>query len=178
MRTLVTSLVALGLLCPGPASLAQTAGGGANPLGDLFSDPPKEVPPESLVLEHDQDCEHEPLHGGSLVPLGAHAAHVEITFDPLTATFVAYVLDAEALEPVRISQKFLMMRLTVDWLDEDRVALLAAKEDDETGEVEGDTSVFWGATRKLAGATTMACLLDQIAIAGKTYRHVEFVYPQ
>ncbi len=178
MRLLATTLLALGLLASGPVALAQSPGaaGGASP--GLSAGVPAESAPESLVLEHDQECEHEPLFDGVLVPLGAHAAHVEVTFDPETSIFTGYILDADALEPVRIGLSHFMIRITVDFLDQDRVAFLAAKEDEETGEMKGDASVFWGGNKKLIGATTFAGRIDQVTVDGKTYAGVDFSYPR
>jgi hypothetical protein len=195
MQTLASTLLAACLLVSGSAVAdpAVEAGGGSGtvapppqapaqpppgPLRDLAAGVPAEPFPESVVLEHDAECAHEPLHGGILVPLGAHVAHVEVTFEPHSSLFTGYILDAEALAPIRIKQSFFMMRISTDFLDQDRMVLLAAKEDDETGERTGDTSVFWGGNKKLIGATVFAAMIDQIAIGGRTYREVEFTYPR
>jgi len=175
MRSLVTTLAVLGVLQVATAALAQSSGG----TGGLraFTAGPLEPLPESAVLEHDTECNHEPLFGGVLVPLGHHVAHVEITFDPETSIFTGYILDADALEPVRIKQPYFILGISVDFLDQDRAAMLVAKEDEATGERSGDTSVFWGGNLKLAGATEFGGMIDQIAIDGTTYREVVFSYP-
>ncbi|MGH2570760.1 MAG: hypothetical protein ACRDGR_06020 [bacterium] len=192
MRSLASTLLAACLLVAASAVAEDGPGGSSGPaappvpspppippgpLRDLAAGAPQPVP-DSVVLEHDTECTHQPLFGGILVPLGAHVAHVEVTFEPHTSLFTGYILDAEALEPVRIKQSHLLMKISTDFLDQDRMVLLAAKEDEATGERTGDTSVFWGGNKKLIGATMFAAMIDQIAIQGHTYREVEFSYPR
>jgi hypothetical protein len=191
MRSLASTLLAVCLVVSAPAVADDGSGGSAPvsppapnpaqvppPLRDLAAGAALQQFPESVVLEHDAECTHAPLHGGVLVPLGAHVAHVEVTFEPHTSLFTGYILDAEALAPVRIKQSFFMMNVSTDFLDRDRMVLLAAKEDEATGEVTGDTSVFWGGNKKLIGATMFVGMIDQIAFQGHTYREVEFSYPR
>jgi hypothetical protein len=135
-------------------------------------------PPGSVVTEHALDCEHEALYGGSVVALGNHVAHAEITFDPETSIFTVYFSGADAVEPLRLRQPEMYMRVSVDFLERERVVMLVPKEDDETGEMAGDSSVYWGGTRTLTGALTLGGTIEQIAIDRRTYLAVDFSYPQ
>ena len=47
---------------------------------------------------------HEAPHGGTLVAVGDHFAHLEIVLDPETGKMTAYVLDGEAENPIRLKQ--------------------------------------------------------------------------
>lgn len=53
--------------------------------------------------DHDHDHDHEkPPHGGYLIEVGDHVAHIEVVHDAKAGKVTLYILDGEAKDPVKI----------------------------------------------------------------------------
>lgn len=137
--------------------------------------------------EHEGDGEahaeeghhHAAPHGGALVALGDHFAHLEIVLDPAMGGLVAYVLDGEAEKALRIAQESLVLSVPSGQGDGSRLeAVLAAQANELTGETAGDSSEFRGEVPALKGATAFEATLAKIEIKGETIEGVKFGYPE
>lgn len=123
---------------------------------------------------------HAAPHGGTLIALGDHLAHVELVLDKETGGLVAYVLDGEAEKGVRIAQPTLVVKATVGEGDAATVAevTLAGVASDLTGETAGDTSQFQGAHDALKGVERFAGELAAISVKGQELAGVAFKFPE
>jgi hypothetical protein len=63
--------------------------------------------------DHDHD-EHKPPHGGFLLEVGDHVAHVEVVHDAKDGKVTLYVLDKEAKEAVKIKDAPKLNLMTED----------------------------------------------------------------
>lgn len=115
---------------------------------------------------------HAAPHGGTLIELGSHFAHVELVFDSSSGALTGYVLDGEAEKSIRIEQKTLELRISDFTLE------LAAVENTLTGETVGDTSEFAGRSDRLKGLAAFKGALTSVTVKGQTFRNVEFGYPE
>lgn len=139
--------------------------------------------------------EHHAPHGGSLQVLGEEFAHIELVLDSGTGRLSAFILDGEAEEPVRISQKALRIHLFVIdvTLSHDRPAVqkvghpqasrkldlvLKAVANDLTGESVGDTSQFEAADRRLKGVSAFSGTLADVTVRGTRFRNVRLLHPR
>lgn len=99
--------------------------------------------------DHDHGHHHEAPHGGTLISLGDHVAHLELKLDNETGTLKIWVLDGEAEKPLRIEAKTLTLRDVTAVLDPRSSPqtppfdlTLDAVPNDLTGESIGDSSTF------------------------------------
>jgi hypothetical protein len=127
--------------------------------------------------DHDHDHAHKAPHGGTLVALGDHFAHLELVLDNKDGKLTVYVLDGHAEKGQRIEQKDIMLQIEIgDAKPIDFQAVAVANK--LTGEKEGDTSVFTGANEKLKGATKFKVILGNLKIKGKAFKNIEFGFPE
>ncbi|MGH7163197.1 MAG: hypothetical protein ACREID_06920 [Planctomycetota bacterium] len=129
---------------------------------------------------HDRDGpgghDHVAPHGGALVTLGDHFAHIEVTLDPETGALSLYVLDAEAEKGVRVSQEGIDLSVTLDDGTEVAVALRAFGTA-LTGERPGDTSQFLGAHERLRGLAEFTARIDAVEVRGRRFEAVAVDFP-
>jgi len=119
---------------------------------------------------------HNAPHGGCLVAIGEHFAHVEFVLDAATGKLTAYVLDGEADKSVRIKQK--EIKLKIEGLGDKKFEVeLVALENALTGETAGDSSQFEVVSEKLKGAKHFDGKIDKIEIKGQKTKDVEFDFP-
>ena len=119
---------------------------------------------------------HKAPHGGCLVAVGDHFAHVEFVLDAATGKLTAYVLDGEAEKAVRIKQK--EIKLKIEGLGDKKFELeLVAVANVLSGEAVGDTSQFEATHEKLKGAKHFDGEIDKIEIKGQKTKNVEFDFP-
>ena len=123
--------------------------------------------------------EHKAPHGGTLIVLGTEFAHLELVLDAKTGTLTAYVLDGEAEKFVRVQQKEIALRLSVEDKQQEPVAVtLKAVANVLTGEKEGDTAQFEGAASSLQGAARFSGVISALAARGTEFREVRFRFPE
>jgi hypothetical protein len=120
---------------------------------------------------------HEAPHGGSLVELGNHVASVEFVFESASGTVTAYVLDAHAQNPVRLTGGTLLVEIELDGNAEHIPLKLRGVANSLTGESETNTSQFRGAERALRGLTTFGGTIPSVAVRGNVFQEVSFRYP-
>ena len=138
--------------------------------------------------EHDHDHEghdheghaHKAPHGGTLVAIGSHFAHVEVVVDAETGRISAYVLDGEAERPIRIAQKNLPIKVKLlDGPEPRGMAFnLEAVANTLTGETAGDTSEFSLTNDKLKGVTRFEGTILSLEIQGQSVKDTEFKFPE
>ncbi len=137
----------------------------------------------SHAHDHDHDHEHSggghahtAPHGGTLVVLGDHFAHLEIVHDRETGRLDAYVLDAEAERGVKIPN--LELRFTYTAGDEMGSAVLQPVESQLSGEKAGDTSHFSGMVTALKSLSRFHLVLEEISVRGSDFEGVSFGVPE
>ena len=120
---------------------------------------------------------HEAPHGGALVELGDHVASIEFVFESATGTLTAYVLDAHAENPVRLTGGALFVEIELDGNDEYIPLELRGVANSLTGESETNTSQFRGEERALRGQTSFGGTIPAISVRGTVFEEVAFRYP-
>jgi len=126
--------------------------------------------------------EHKAPHGGTLVELGEEFAHLEISLDAKTGELTAYVLDGEAENPIRLTDK--SIDLSIENIAPKNAAkqplaiALNAVASALTGEKVGDTSEFSATVEALKGATGFDATIAKLTIKGKTFEMVKFNFPK
>ncbi len=121
---------------------------------------------------------HVAPHGGTLIVLGDHVAHIELVLEPDTGQLTAYALDGHAETPVRLSTPALDLsfRFTSDepW----RAAPLLARANTLSGETVGDTSEFTAQVPFLQGQERFEVRLAPITIRGVEMPALETRFPE
>lgn len=124
---------------------------------------------------------HAAPHGGTLVALGDHFAHLEILLDPETGKMTVYVLDGEAENPVRLVQEEIEFSVALKREGEGTsVTMLQARavENPLTGETVGDSSEFTVESDKLIGVAAFSAVVSTLEIKGEKIDDVEFDFPE
>lgn len=161
--------------------LAAGCGGGGPAPGKTTA---KTDAPKSGSHDHDHGHahEHKAPHGGTLVALGDHFAHLEIVFDAATGKLTAYVLDGEAEKAVRIKQAVLELAVTLPIKDgatgEQVTIKLQPVANELTGEKSGDTSQFEGQDDKLKGLKEFDARVVALEVKGQALKDVAFNFPK
>jgi len=122
--------------------------------------------------------EHTAPHGGTLVVLGEEFAHVEFVLEETTGKLTAYVLDGEAENPVRLTEKTIELKINRLNSEQTMALQLQAVPNVLTGETEGDTSQFEGQLDALVGTTEFQAEIASIAVKGQTFTDVDFKFPE
>lgn len=125
-------------------------------------------------------CAHtaNPPHGGVMVSIGDHFAHLELVIDAEHGLASIFVLDGDAYRGVRVKAPQLTIR--VQPLEGGKASgaafdvNLAAIGSRLTGESVGDTSQFTGAAEPLRGLKEFTATLAVIEVKGQTVRDVVF----
>lgn len=120
---------------------------------------------------------HEAPHGGALVELGEHVAHLEVLVDAETGDVSVWVLDGEATNAVRIAQESIALTFAAgeDGSIEVSAAAVAST---LTGETVGDTSEFAGSDEGLAGFERGEVTVASVSVKGQSHENVSFPYPE
>lgn len=143
----------------------------------------------SLVLAGEHDHHHVAPHGGTLVALGDHFAHLELVLDPKDGKLTLYVLDGEAEKSLRIKQKEIEMKLFVPIAPDPQhsadpkrlhqfVARMKSVASPLTGEKEGDTSQFAETLDPLKNAKTFDVEIVEIKVRGQNFKDLKFSFPK
>lgn len=120
---------------------------------------------------------HNAPHGGALLELGEHVASIEFVFESASGTLTAYVLDAHAENPVRLTGGALFVEIELDGNEEYIPLELRGVASALTGESEANTSQFRGAEPALRGLTTFGGTIPSITVRGAVFDEVRFRYP-
>jgi hypothetical protein len=147
--------------------------------------PPAATKPADDAGEHaDHEHAHTAPHGGTLIALGDHVAHLELVLDAATGKLSGFVLDGEAEKGVRIAQDVLMIHIEERRLkgatEGDRSPVkveLAAVANALTGEKPGDTSEFVATSNTLKGVERFLGFVDKITVKGQEFLRVSVTYP-
>ncbi len=120
---------------------------------------------------------HVAPHGGALVELGEHAASIEFVFESASGTLTAYVLDAHAENPVRLSDGSLFVEIELEGNEEYIPLELRGVASSLTGESELDTSQFRGTEGALRGRDSFGGTIPAVTVLGTEFVDVAFQYP-
>jgi hypothetical protein len=137
----------------------------------------------ALRAEEGHLHEHTAPHSGTLVVLGEEFAHVELVLDPGAGSLTAYILDGEAENAVRISQKYIDIKIketTQQEISAEKsgyVIRLEAVSDVLTGETPGDTSELTAQSERLKGVQEFDAVILAIDIKGRTFTNICFRFP-
>lgn len=127
--------------------------------------------------DHDHDHHaHAAPHGGALVELGDHEAHIEVVRDVERAELVLYVFDAHAENSVRVTHEGLTLSVQTSTGESHEVTLLPVS-NQLTGESPGYTSEFRGAAPWVLTNPDFTATLPAITIRGATYENISIVFP-
>ena len=122
--------------------------------------------------------EHKAPHGGTLVELGEHFAHLELVLDATTGTLTAYVLDHEAEKSVRLKRGEIAATIAnVDQKKDSFDLKLLAVANVLTGETESDSSEFASRAEQLKDAKAFTLTIKALTIKGKQLTNVEAQFP-
>jgi hypothetical protein len=121
---------------------------------------------------------HKAPHGGTLIELGDHVAHLELVLDAKTGKLTAYVLDSGAEKGVRLKQKDIQIKINdINEEDADVKLTLKAVANVLTGEKEGDSSEFTGQHEKLIGAKHFEGEIKKIKLKGEDLEDIDVDFP-
>lgn len=131
---------------------------------------------------------HEAPHGGTLIALGDHFAHLEVIHDATEGRITIYALDGEAENPVRLKLESLVLQIksiereTPPAEADVQVPVeihLGAAANPLTGETVGDTSEFSGTAPFLSGPIVgFTAILPRISLLGSDMENIEIKYPE
>jgi hypothetical protein len=117
----------------------------------------------------------QPSHGGTLIEIGDEAGYVELVMDKDAGKLRAYVMDGEAEDPVRVSQKTMIFNLRAGTRKLHLV--LKAVSDPLSGEKAGDSSEFEADLALLQGLEHFEGVLQKISLFGQDFSRVALSVP-
>ena len=145
--------------------------------GDATKTPAKTTPTKTAVkTEHDHGHEHKAPHGGTLVALGGHLAHLEVVLDA-AGKMTVYVLDGEAEKPVRLKHEQLEIKVTPGKGEPFNV-MLKAVANTLTGEKAGDTSQFEAQDDRLKDLKEFDGIAQKLDVKGVEVKPTRFNFPK
>ncbi len=135
-------------------------------------------PKQEEKQETDTHHEHTAPHGGTLVVFGDEFAHIEFLLEEANGKLTGYVLDGEAENPVRLSQKTIELKIHQEDTQSDFTLQLSGVENVLTGEAEGDTSQFAVQSDALRGVSEFHAEIVSITIKGQRFTDIDFEFPE
>jgi len=141
----------------------------------------------ALLLAATASAQHKHVapHGGTLVALGEHFAHLEVRVDPEKGELHLWVLDGEAAGAGRIHQDEIQMKIrgvrdaSGRPLTSETVELhLEGRANPLTGETRSHTSEFRGRSPALRGAARFEALIRSLEVRGVDVQVVRFPFPE
>lgn len=124
---------------------------------------------------HDHDHPVKNPHGGILVEVGEHVAHLEVVVED-DGTVSAYVLDCGGEKGIPIAQEKITLEVK-NAEDGTRMSLeLQAVASELTGETVGNTSEFRGKSGELAGLSSWVASIPSLEIKGQVFESLSFEY--
>ena len=136
----------------------------------------KSAPDGRNEKPHAHGHEHNAPHGGTLVALGEHLAHLEFVLDAAGKISV-YVLDGEAEKAVRLKHEHMELKVTPVKGDPFQV-MLKAVANHLTGEKGGDSSQFEAQDDRLKGLKEFDGIAPQLEVKGVTVKPTRFHFPK
>jgi hypothetical protein len=122
--------------------------------------------------------EHHASHGGTLYELGEEEfAHMELVPDPKEGRLVAFFLDGEAENSMRLQSREMKGTLILP-SGENVPMLFKAKASTLTGETIGDSSQFEVETPKLRNCESFELRVPELTIRGQVFKALSFRYPE
>ncbi|MCL4695287.1 MAG: hypothetical protein KJ060_22585, partial [Candidatus Hydrogenedentes bacterium] len=161
--SMVTVTIVFAFVCAG-------CGSGAD------SPQPTDATPVAHSPDHDHGHHHEAPHGGVLIALGDHVAHIELVFDAENGALTAYVLDGEAENAVRLSVPELEIVVQPETGDPFSLRL-EAYANVLTGETVGETSEFRGQSDELKQLVRFHGSIPYLTVRGVEFRDIHFRFP-
>ncbi|MEX0741305.1 MAG: hypothetical protein WD079_00815, partial [Phycisphaeraceae bacterium] len=126
----------------------------------------------------DHGHQHDAPHGGALVAIGDHFAHLEAVLDPETGQLTLYILDGDVQRGVRVAHE--QLQLTIHEVDGESATFdltLEPVASGLTGETVGDTSQFQATDDRLATAEQFTAELHSLTVRGQTIEALAIHYP-
>lgn len=159
---LVLGMLMLGLGCQAnpPSQVVETP-----------ASPALATPTPVASVDQGGHHEHTAPHGGTLITLGDHVAHLELVWQVGEGQLTVYLLDGEAEKPLRSPQEALELKA------EGKTYRLAAVANALTGETVGDSSQFQGELEGLKGKSEWKAELEEVQLLGTPHRSVELDFP-
>lgn len=121
---------------------------------------------------------HGAPHGGTLIVLGAHTAHLELLLDPGEGRLTVYLLDADAAHPYALRGEEMIWQIRRSAKDPWTPLVMKAVDDPEVGPVPGLANKFEGCLHLLRGATGFEFRTPRLHLAGQDYPAVTSRYPE
>jgi len=131
---------------------------------------------EGFVEEHGHI--HLAPHGGTLIVLGMHSAHVEIVHDAASGAMDLYVLDGSAVNTFSMPAKPIEIEVRLLPDGEWTTVSLLPSEDPEFRPTETQTLKFSAVVDFLKGVDAFGIRLPAMEIAGTPYQGVTTGYPE
>jgi len=169
---LFAASVVFTLGCASEAPSADDAVSTSSPVQNVETPVAKTPPPAESSGHH-----HEAPHGGALVEVGDHVASIEFVFESASGMLTAYVFDAHADNPVRLTGGTLFVEIELDGNDEYIPLELRGVANSLTGESETNTSQFRGTERALRGLSEFGGTIPSIVVRGTAFEEISFRYP-
>jgi len=122
---------------------------------------------------------HDAPHGGTLVELGDHEAHLEFVVQEEHPNYklVVYVLDGGAEKPVRLQTKRISLLVTISG-QEPRPIDLYAVGNELTGETVDESSQYEIEMSELKEVSEFKVTIPKISVRGIDYENIAFNFPQ
>ncbi|MCC6487298.1 MAG: hypothetical protein IT364_07340 [Candidatus Hydrogenedentes bacterium] len=139
--------------------------------------PATPAPSEVAHSENQHVHHHEAPHGGTLVALGEHVAHIELVLESEEGYLTAYILDGEAENAVRVASRYIPVEISVEGKPSQTLDLFAVS-NPLTGETEGNTSEFSGQSDTLKGQSRFRGRVGKVNVRGIDFDGVAFSYPE
>lgn len=137
--------------------------------------------PGAVRAAHD----HAAPHGGTLVALGDHFAHLEVVCDARRGRLRIWVLDGEASAPVALTQGSIELKVrhladaAGKSLREESLVLTArAVANPLTGETASRSSEFLVSHPSLRGVARFEALVKEFVVRGVPVRALRFPFPE
>jgi len=129
------------------------------------------------VADDEAGHAHHAPHGGTLVELGDHFAHLELLFDAGGGIVTLWVLDGEAEQAVRLTQETVAIIVDAPASVVDRPLELLARASSLTGERVGDASEFALTHGALRGLPALSGRILEMTVRGQAFQDVRFDLP-
>ena len=120
--------------------------------------------------------EHHAPHGGTPVVLGQEEYHVEFVLDAARSKLLAYVMDGELENFVRVAASSFDVVALVDGSEE--TLTFRAVPSHATGETVGDTSLFEATATWLKTNLAFEGVVADLTVRSNNYSRVTFNFPK
>lgn len=129
-------------------------------------------PPDETAETSTDGHAHTAPHGGTLLPIGDHFAHLELVLDE-AGRLTLYILDGEAQGGIRVEHETLALEISeIDGEPADFTLTLDPVASSLTGETVGDSSQFEASDDRLANVDRFTAELPTLTVRGQTLEDV------